>query len=296
MSLTSLHEATISMISLLNEVDVLLHDYQKIEGAPKAVEDTLTDIKYMKDTLNDLEILFGDKKHTLHVPEEMYVESSIQLELRSTWLTSTRMESFNAIRVPLQFDLHELHKVLQKWPQSSTIWAIVTFGCKHTAEVTQLRERIVEHQLRFTVIFSSASFLPGGILEGDQDYSIAESTESKLIDTEELIAKTDARIGHGRNTHLPLFVEIEHREHEEPPHPNHQWSEVLNSLRALPPVLRLSHLVGKLEEILNLANEANLPQYSAFGSDLAVVLGGARKLDERLTRQENFSDDVKKEM
>ena len=70
MTMTALHDPAVPMIDLINELDLILNDYEVIHGAPKEVDATLTDIRYMKDTVNHLENLFGDEKYTLHLPEE----------------------------------------------------------------------------------------------------------------------------------------------------------------------------------------------------------------------------------
>jgi len=62
-------DPVIPILDVINEIDLLLSDYKAIKGAPKEVEDALTDIKYMGDTLNHLEELFGDQKFALHLPE-----------------------------------------------------------------------------------------------------------------------------------------------------------------------------------------------------------------------------------
>lgn len=65
------HESTVPIIDLLNELNTLLKDYTHVHGAPKQVHDTLSDIEYLRETLNYLETLFGngDESHVLHLPE-----------------------------------------------------------------------------------------------------------------------------------------------------------------------------------------------------------------------------------
>jgi len=52
----------VPMIDLVNAVDLILKDYENIKGALKEVGNILTDIYYIKDTLEHLESLFGDEQ------------------------------------------------------------------------------------------------------------------------------------------------------------------------------------------------------------------------------------------
>jgi hypothetical protein len=73
MTTSTLHESYVPIIDVINEIDGLLQDYSLIHGAPKAVNETLTDLNYLSDTLNYLEALFGDTEHQLHLPEPAQV-------------------------------------------------------------------------------------------------------------------------------------------------------------------------------------------------------------------------------
>ena len=61
------HESAVLIIDLIDELNTLLNDYSYVYGVPKLVNDTLTDVEYLSDTLNYLETLFGDENHVLHL-------------------------------------------------------------------------------------------------------------------------------------------------------------------------------------------------------------------------------------
>lgn len=63
----------VPIIDLTNELNLLFKDYSFIHDAPKCINETLTDLKYLSDTLNYLESLLGDSEHKLHMPEPAQV-------------------------------------------------------------------------------------------------------------------------------------------------------------------------------------------------------------------------------
>jgi hypothetical protein len=196
----------------------------------------------------------------------------------------------NSIKAPLKHDLRELHKVLQKWPQPPTVWAIVTFGCVHTNEVKHLREQIVEHQLRFTTFLSGATFLPEHPLEETCDVFPSEIPVLKISIEEDQPPKTNGRHPTTNGAELPQIVEIEYEG------VSAEWFKIIGLIRALPPTLRLSHLVEKLDQLQSIAAETGLPQALQFSLDIVQVLDLARKLDQRLVCENHFSKDVKEEL
>jgi hypothetical protein len=196
----------------------------------------------------------------------------------------------NSIKAPLKHDLRELHKVLQKWPQPPTIWAIVTFGCVHTSEVKHLREQILEHQLRFATFLSGATFLPEHALEETCDIFPDEVPDLKILVEENQAPKINGQHPNTNGAELPQVVEIEYED------VSIEWFKIIGLIRALPPTLRLSHLVEKLDQLQSIAAETGLSQALQFSLDIVQVLDLARKLDQRLVCENHFSKDVKEEL
>jgi hypothetical protein len=196
----------------------------------------------------------------------------------------------NSIKAPLKHDLRELHKVLQKWPQPPTVWAIVTFGCVHTNEVKHLREQIVEHQLRFTTFLSGATFLPENALEETCDVFPSEVPHLKILIEEDQAPQTNGQHPTTNGAELPQIVEIECED------VSAEWFKIIGLIRSLPPTLRLSHLVEKLDQLQSIAAETGLPKALQFSVDIVQVLDLARKLDQRLICENHFSKDVKEEL
>jgi hypothetical protein len=196
----------------------------------------------------------------------------------------------SSIKAPLKHDLRELHKVLQKWPQPPTVWAIVTFGCVHTNEVKHLREQIVEHELRFATFLSGATFLPEHALEETCDVFPVDVPDLKILDEEDQAPKTNGQHPTTNGAELPQIVEIEYED------VSTEWFKIIGLIRTLPPTLRLSHLVEKLDQLQSIAAETGLLQSLQFSLDIVQVLDLARKLDQRLVCENHFSKDVKEEL
>jgi hypothetical protein len=184
--------------------------------------------------------------------------------------------------------------VLQKWPQPPTVWAIVTFGCVHTNEVKHLREQIVEHQLRFATFLSGATFLPEHTLEETCDvFAVevpAEVPDLKILVEKDQSPKTNGQHPTTNGAELPQIVEIEYED------VSTEWFKIIGLIRALPPTLRLSHLVEKLDQLQSIAADTGLSQALQFSLDIVQVLDLARKLDQRLVCDNHFSKDVKEEL
>jgi hypothetical protein len=69
MATSPLGEREVPITDLQNELNILLKDYEFIHDAPRCINETLTDLKYLNDTLTYLESLLGDSKHKLHMQE-----------------------------------------------------------------------------------------------------------------------------------------------------------------------------------------------------------------------------------
>ena len=96
-----------------------------------------------------------------------------------------------------------------------------------------------------------------------------------------------------RGTCEPEMPEIEEEEFSTP-HP--VWTELVTVLVTLPPTMRLGHLVQKLEYVQKITTSSALPKLSAFGEDVGALLGLAREADERLLKENHFSNDVMREI
>lgn len=209
-------------------------------------------------------------------------------------LTIPRISRFQEIKKPLKFDLKQLHNILRKWPDPPTFTAMVTFGTLHKHDFKSLREKLIRHQLSFTVLLSDAALL------SEDDFAGALSSlmeDGGQFVPEDRIPSIDAPITPNGNLSFPFEsereIELEEEEYKTP-HP--VWTELVNVLLTLPPTMRLSHLVKKLEYIQKITTSNAFPKFSAFESDVGSLLGLVRESDERLVKENHFSKDVRREL
>ena len=165
---------------------------------------------------------------------------------------------------------------------------MVTFGALHNSEFKSLRGKIIRHQLSFTVLIAEGTFPPGDDFAGALSSMLCPDLEPEYR-----IHETGAQVSQNGGPYPPLEVEIEQEEYNTP---HRAWTELVNLLLTLPPTVRLSHLVEKLEYVQKLTTSSELPTLSAFREDVECLLGLARELDERLLKANHFSKDVQREM
>jgi hypothetical protein len=180
----------------------------------------------------------------------------------------TRAESITKINRLLATHLEELHLLLKKYPDPPTFAAMVTFGGHHNADIKALREGFFRYQLAFATVLG----------------------ESLLLDEDSIDA-------------LPAVLRPKN-EIREPFHQNGNVQKVANDIHGdqgdivkllleLPPTLRLSHLVETLEL---LQNASAFPDFSALNEGMGSVFHFAKELDQRLLRENHFSNEVKTEL
>jgi hypothetical protein len=73
-------ESTVPILAMINEINILLEDYSHVHGAPKQVNDTLVEVKYLDATLRSFEALFGGDDLVLHLPPSTQVTLPIQMK------------------------------------------------------------------------------------------------------------------------------------------------------------------------------------------------------------------------
>ena len=162
---------------------------------------------------------------------------------------------------------------------------MVTFGVLHNSEFKILREKIIRCQLSFTILIAEGTFLPRDDFAGALSSLVCPDHGS-----EDYIHELDAQVSRNGGSYPPLEVEIEQEEYTDP-HP--AWAELANLLLTLPPTIRLSRLVEKLEYVQKLTTSSEFP---ALSEDVECLLGLARELDKRLLKENHFSKDVQREM
>jgi hypothetical protein len=137
---------------------------------------------------------------------------------------------------------------------------------------------------------SGATFLPEHALEETCDVFPVDVPDLKILDEEDQAPKTNGQHPTTNGAELPQIVEIEYED------VSTEWFKIIGLIRTLPPTLRLSHLVEKLDQLQSVAAETGLLQSLQFSLDIVQVLDLARKLDQRLVCENHFSKDVKEEL
>ncbi|RDW59961.1 hypothetical protein BP6252_13048 [Coleophoma cylindrospora] len=248
--------STVSLLNLVNEINLLFDDYKNIEDAffclsgvsgyknvhdaPESVQDAESDISYLDSTLNMIENLFGATNHSFELPDTEYILS------------------LHAITIPLETHLRNLHTVLQTWPNPPTVQATEIFDEIHSHAVRDVSTRIRESQLQLAVWLGDSWLLPAPLHAG------LEASPNEQVNNKE----TEREV-----------LEV--------------WE---NQLLTIPPTLRLSHLVQRLEELILAMSMPHLPHLAGFSEDVKQIKDIVKMVDQRLLVENHFAIDIRHEI
>ncbi|RDW56385.1 hypothetical protein BP5796_13207 [Coleophoma crateriformis] len=246
----------VSLLNLVNEINLLFDDYKNIEDAFFCLSG-VSGYKNVHDAPESVQDAESDIS---------YLDSTLNMIENLFGATNHSFElpdteyilSLHAITIPLETHLKNLHTVLQTWPNPPTVQATETFDDIHSRAVRDLSTRIRESQLQLAVWLGESWLLPASLHAG-LEASPSEQGYNKETDGE--------------------VLEV--------------WE---NQLLTIPPTLRLSHLVQRLEELILAMSMPHLPHLAGFSEDVKEIKDIVKMVDQRLLVENHLAIDVRHEI